>query len=49
MAEFCKVCFLEKMTVPSDNLTEQDLEMSDIDDLCESCNEIKPFVLSVTK
>ena len=47
MAEFCKECFLEKLTVPSESFTEQDLEMSDIDDLCESCNQVKPFVLAV--
>lgn len=47
MAEFCKKCFKEKIAVPSDNITDDMIIMSEEDDFCEGCGEIKPVVIEV--
>ena len=47
MAEFCKECFKEKLTVPSDGITDDMLVVSEYVDFCEGCGEWKPVVLYV--
>ena len=47
MAEFCKECFKEFIAVPSDNITDDMLVMSEGLDWCEGCEEWKPVVLGV--
>lgn len=45
MAEFCKKCFIEKLTF-GEIKEEQIIESNDYD-LCEGCGEIKHIVLYV--
>ena len=47
MAEFCKECFKRKIAVPSDNITDDMLVMSETYDICEGCGEYKQVVLYV--
>lgn len=47
MAEFCKECFKSKVAVPSDNITDDMLVMSEVLDLCEGCGEWKQVVVGV--
>ena len=47
MAEFCAKCFMKKIAIPSDNITEDMLIMTDESELCEGCCEIKPVVVRV--
>lgn len=49
MAEFCKDCFIKKLTTPSDNITDEMLIMSDTWEFCEGCCEVKPIVTAVEK
>lgn len=41
MAEFCKECFLNKEN--------EQIVMSEDDDLCEGCGEFKPVVVKIKK
>lgn len=47
MAEFCKECFMRSIAVPSDNITDDMLVMSEWVNWCEGCGEWKPVVLYV--
>lgn len=47
MAEFCEECFKAKIAIPSDNITDDMLVMSDEPEFCEGCGEIKPVVVVV--
>ena len=47
MAEFCKECFKRKIAVPSDNITDDMLVMSEVYDICEGCGEWKQVVIEV--
>lgn len=47
MAEFCKDCFMKKIIVPSDGVTEDMLVMTEYSELCEGCCEWKPVVVEV--
>ena len=47
MAEFCKECFKKKIIVPSDNITDDMLVMSEELDFCEGCAEWKSVVIGV--
>jgi hypothetical protein len=47
MAEFCKECFKKKIAIPSDNITDDMLVMSEQLDFCEGCCEWKPVVIGV--
>ncbi len=47
MAEFCKECFMKKIAVPSDNITDDRLVMTEESEFCEGCGEIKPVVIEV--
>ena len=47
MAEFCKECFKEHIVIPSDNITDDRLVMSEQLDFCEGCAEWKPVVIEV--
>lgn len=47
MAEFCRECFKRSVAVPSDNITDDMLVMSDAYDICEGCGEYKQVVLRV--
>ena len=49
MAEFCVECFLKSIAAPSDNLTEDDLIITDEFEFCEGCCKIKPVVIQVAK
>ena len=41
MAEFCKKCFLEHVYTPQDN---EEIVLTDYDDLCEGCGTVGPVV-----
>ena len=47
MAEFCKECFKRSVLVPSDNVTDDMLVMSEVYDICEGCGEYKQVVVKV--
>lgn len=44
MAEFCKDCLLEMMDV---DLKKNKIILSDDDDICEGCGNIKPVVVEI--
>jgi hypothetical protein len=45
MTEFCKECFLK-----FDNIQENEqIIMSEDDDLCEGCGEFKPVVIKIVR
>jgi len=45
MAEFCKECFLRI----NKNYKEEQLVLSEDDDLCEVCGKFKPVVIEIKK
>ena len=47
MAEFCRECFKRSVAVPSDNITDDMLVMSEAYDICEGCGEYKQVVVEV--
>lgn len=47
MAEFCKKCFKEKLTVPSDNISDDMLVMSEENDYCEGCGKFGLVVITI--
>lgn len=47
MAEFCKECFIKKIIVPSDSVSEDMLIMSKYSKLCEGCCGWKPVVVGI--
>lgn len=49
MAEFCAKCFLKSIAASSDNLTEDDLIITDESEFCDGCCKIKPVVIQIVK
>ena len=49
MAEFCKECFKNMITMSSDNIKDKDIVMSKDLDLCEGCATMKQVVIRVKK
>lgn len=47
MAEFCLKCFADKVLTDKDIHNIKTIHMSETDDLCEGCNRISKYVMSV--
>ena len=49
MAEFCKECFMKKLITPQERndykIGKYKIIESNDNDICESCNQLKPYVI----